>query len=321
MPWVVGIDEAGYGPNLGPFVMTAVACRVPFDLADTDLWRLLRKAVRRSPDADDGRLLVEDSKLIYSTASGLGPLEKSVAATLSPCRSGHPLSLAEYIEWACPACHDDLRAEPWYSGATLLPLAIQPGEFGPAAERFDQACQQKQIVWGMARSVVICPGRFNQILDRWDSKGVVLGEGLAELLHASRGLEDKEDPLWFFIDKHGGRNNYAAVLQNALPEGMVVAEKEGRECSAYRVVGLDREVRLTFKPRADAAHFCVALASMFSKYLREVLMHEFNGFWQERVPGLKPTAGYPGDAARFFEQIRATALQLGIAESSLWRRK
>jgi len=23
-PWVVGIDEAGYGPNLGPFVMAGV---------------------------------------------------------------------------------------------------------------------------------------------------------------------------------------------------------------------------------------------------------------------------------------------------------
>ena len=24
MPWVVGIDEAGYGPNLGPLVQAAV---------------------------------------------------------------------------------------------------------------------------------------------------------------------------------------------------------------------------------------------------------------------------------------------------------
>ena len=38
MPWIVGVDEAGYGPNLGPFVMTSVACRVDDALADSCLW-------------------------------------------------------------------------------------------------------------------------------------------------------------------------------------------------------------------------------------------------------------------------------------------
>ena len=36
MPWIIGIDEAGYGPPLGPLVMTAVACRVPDGAADAD---------------------------------------------------------------------------------------------------------------------------------------------------------------------------------------------------------------------------------------------------------------------------------------------
>src|SRR5262249_30245536 len=61
MAWIIGIDEAGYGPNLGPFVMTAVACRVPEALSEADLWHILRAAVRRHPSTDDGRLLVEDS--------------------------------------------------------------------------------------------------------------------------------------------------------------------------------------------------------------------------------------------------------------------
>jgi hypothetical protein len=58
---------------------------------------------------------------------------------------------------------------------------------------------------------------------------------------------------------------------------------------------------------------------MASKYLREVLMREFNHFWQEQVPGLKATAGYPGDAARFFDEIRPAAQRLGIAEAAVWR--
>ena len=42
MPWVVGIDEAGYGPNLGPLVQTAIAVRLPD--GDTAGWETLRPA-------------------------------------------------------------------------------------------------------------------------------------------------------------------------------------------------------------------------------------------------------------------------------------
>src|SRR6266511_1579450 len=81
MAWRIGIDEAGYGPNLGPLVMTAVACRVP-DEADADLWQLLGHGVRRHGERDDGRPIVADSKLVYSTARGLGQLERTVLAAL-----------------------------------------------------------------------------------------------------------------------------------------------------------------------------------------------------------------------------------------------
>ena len=63
----------------------------------------------------------------------------------------------------------------------------------------------------------------------------------------------------------------------------------------------------------------VALASMISKYVRELLMREFNRYWLAHVPGLKPTAGYPQDAVRYIDAIRPALLKLGIAERAVWR--
>src|SRR5215831_6055834 len=72
--WIIGIDEAGYGPNLGPLVMTSVACRVPDKLTGTDLWQALRLVVRRCGESCDAPLLVDDSKAVYGTAQGLKAL-------------------------------------------------------------------------------------------------------------------------------------------------------------------------------------------------------------------------------------------------------
>jgi ribonuclease HII len=321
MPWIIGIDEAGYGPNLGPLVMTSVACRVPEELAGVDLWRVLKGAVRRHPSAADGRLLIEDSKVVYSPNRGLLGLELGVTAALSPWRTGATVLLFEFLNWLCPAHLPELTLERWYSGSSLLPVAAGSADCAAAAERFERCCRRKQLAWGLVRSVVICPRRFNELLDQWGSKGAVLGHGLAELARSNQALEGDTEALHFWVDKHGGRNNYSAMLQNAFPGGMVVAQEEGMNRSVYQVLGLGRDIRLTIQPRADAEHLCVALASMVSKYARELLMREFNRFWQEQVPGIEPTAGYPGDAARFFKDIRVAVERLKIPEAVLWRRK
>jgi hypothetical protein len=318
MPWVIGIDEAGYGPNLGPLVMTSVACQVPDDRAGADLWRLLAVAVRRAAEADDGRPLVADSKVVYSAARGLAALETGVLALAAP--DGPPI-LARYLDWVSPPAVADLAGEPWYTGTSPLPAAANPAACAAAAERFVEACRSTGVERGLVRSVVVCPARFNGLLDRWNSKGAVLGDGLGELVACNRAAAGTGAALSFFVDKHGGRNAYAPVLQDAIPDGLVLAREEGSLRSAYTVLGTAQNLRLTFEPRADAAHFCVALASMVSKYLRELLMAEFNRFWQAQVPGLQPTAGYPGDAARFLADIRPALKGLGIAESAVWRRK
>lgn len=318
MTWIVGIDEAGYGPNLGPLVMTAASCRLPDKpSAAPDLWAILTDAVRRAEEPDDDRLPVGDSKLVYSTARGLADLEASVLAILGRDTS----TIAALLETLAGDSLGGLATEMWYTGKSALPAEAEADRCRSAAERFRACCAAQQIEWGHFRSIIICPTQFNQLLDHWDSKGAVLGHALVELLAGHPEMDGFGEPIWFFVDKHGGRNNYAAMLQNALSEGMVVAFEEGRDRSVYRVLGMKREVRLTFQPRADAEHFCVSLASMVSKYVRELLMKEFNEFWKTHLPELKPTAGYPGDAVRYYDAIRPIAQRLGLQEDAVWRKR
>jgi ribonuclease HII len=320
MPWIMGLDEAGYGPNLGPFVMSLVAFRVPEHLAAVNLWNALTAAVRQAADADDGRIVVDDSKAVYSSNSGLLALERGVLATLWHEPSAPPPTPRALVDWLCPD-GDELAGEPWFQGDYTLPVQLSLEALPPLAALFGQTCAAAALERGVVRSEIVCPRRFNAILDATDTKGAVLAESLACLLRTVLQQTPGDDAICIFVDKHGGRNRYAALIQHALPDGVVIVRHESMNRSVYRVVGLSREVELTFQPRADAEHFCVALASMTSKYLREALMLEFNRFWQQHVPDLKPTAGYPGDAARFFQTIRPVMERLRIDEGTLWRRK
>jgi ribonuclease HII len=319
MPWIVGIDEAGYGPNLGPFVMSAVAFEVPGVHSSGNLWKALSSIVRRSSDDEDDRMVVDDSKLVYSGGKTLCGLERSVLAAVHALRPCIEINLAELLNGLASPSLDELALEAWYEGSEPVPGALNGLEIAEAATRWSTASNNAGIGPCHVRSVIVCPSAFNSVTKRWGSKGAVLGHGLRELLHWCLQTAGVKEPVLITVDKHGGRNNYAAMLQEACPDCFVAVQEEGMLRSAYRLLGLGRKVSLAFQPRADADHFTVALASMTSKYLREMLMREFNRFWQAKVEGLKPTAGYPGDSARFWSEIRPAVKRLGIPKDKVWR--
>lgn len=315
MPWHIGIDEAGYGPNLGPFVMTLVACKTPDDRC---LWDVMKACARRFDDDADDRLIVADSKQVYSPANGWGDLERTACGALGGGFFEHAESLQHLLQHLAGDEISTLRQEAWFVGDTPLPTAISGTELAAGMESWRETSRAVGVTWGFCQSAIVPAPRFNDLIDKWDSKAAVLSVAITQLMQRCLQATNAE-PMRFIVDKHGGRNTYSAMLQHAFADGFVLAENEGSDRSVYRVEGLDREVRITFMPRADAEHFNVALASMISKYVRELCMREFNRFWLTQVPGLAPTAGYPNDAVRYYAAIRPALKKLGIAKRLVWR--
>ena len=66
MGLLVGMDEAGYGPNLGPLVVTVTVWEVPGSPREFDLWRAMADVAQQTPSKGPLKLQVADSKQGYS---------------------------------------------------------------------------------------------------------------------------------------------------------------------------------------------------------------------------------------------------------------
>lgn len=319
MPWRVGLDEAGYGPNLGPMVVASSACRVP-DKAPKCLWKKLSPVVRRCDHPDDGRLLIDDSKKVNEGPDGLARLEAGVLTVFMQVGK-QPATVLDYLEEITFGDSlNDLRAEPWFDPADPLPAMREPGELRTVLSTLTDASHCAGVDWGPVHSVVVPAPRFNRLLDEWRVKSGVVAAAVISLLGKVLELPG-EDGIEVNVDKLGGRHFYAPLLNEAFPGAWVRVIREGPNCCDYAIDGLSRPVSIRFEPRADGTHFNVALASMAAKYLRELCMRQFNRYWLAKVPGLKPTAGYPSDASRFYAAIRNVLINDGVEERAVWRER
>lgn len=309
------MDEAGYGPNLGPLVVAATAWRAP---AGAELDALLEPIVARSPTRD-GRLLIADSKAVYHPGGGLAKLERAVYTTLG----GAPAGWSGLVERLGADPERRTSELPWHEGFDPpLPIDADPEELTDLTGRWATVCRDSGVGATRLAARLVFPGEFNRLVAEHGTKGAALSFvsiGLARRLFDEAVAAD--EPCELVFDKHGGRNRYGALIQEPFqelcPDGWVETRVESRPTSEYR---LGERLRFRFRSRGEE-ELPVALASMTAKLLRELSMQALNAFWRGHLPGLKPTAGYPVDAKRFKASIAAKQAELGITDHVLWRER
>jgi hypothetical protein len=330
-----GIDEAGYGPMLGPLCvgLTVIglaqegepvsrAGSAHHDGAPPDLWSMLAPVVWRSAkDAEKHHgVAIDDSKRLklsnqLKTKHPLVHLEKGVLCCGRACWGERHAEIGddEALKAAlgCP-CADE-------GDPLVLPLANDAGalrltgvKVGGAFDRagvrvLDLSCRRLEA------------GVFNERLGRLGTKASVswslVQELVARLWHSHALKEVSETPR-LVLDRQGGRTSYAPALRACVGDDVQVETVgERSERSVYELgAGDGRRLRVIVQKEAENDHLPVALASMTAKLVRELAMERFNRAWAARLPELKPTAGYVTDARRWLSDVRATG---AVAEGEL----
>ncbi len=300
---IIGIDENGLGPQLGPMVVTAVA----FDSSGYDpelFWRVARE-----------HLPADDSKKIFSRAR-LKPAELATLRWLDVFGStpSTPADLEARICLSAPVALPCGKNRPrhCHPSPTRLPLWADHFHAGEASES-RAALAAAGLTPVAARAFSICPGAFNVATAEPEMNKLRFDFYLMMLLARDLAAGDTDDTL-ILCGKVGSTRRYGAWFSGADLDAWW-NERELPEASTYRV----REIgRVSFIRDADSLHLPVAVASMIGKYLRELAMYDLNQLLAE--PGARPASGYRDPVTSGF--IAATAekrAQLGL-EDTCFRR-
>jgi ribonuclease HII len=219
MAWMIGIDEAGYGPNLGPLAVAASSWWVEEENAEVGrgkaegsssnvavlaaagrqrssticLYKRLSKIVSRT--ASERKLAVADSKQLYKPGLGLRQLERGVLVGQRACQSGEPhkeqnqpLAPGAKTEGINPSArwkdliHRHAPPLPFYADYDCdLPIDATRPEIEKLSQRFDAACGLAGVRLVDLRVRLVYPQEFNDLTNQFGNKAGALS-------HVSVGL-------------------------------------------------------------------------------------------------------------------------------------
>ncbi len=318
MPIVAGIDEAGYGPSLGPLVVGATVWQIDPRRAGDCLWKALRACVCRAADRD-WRLVVDDSKAAYDRGRGISTLERTVLAFANSCQL--PCDELFALLTALDPQMERPRSFPWYQNLSqTLPIDREQSTFAAISEKLSGVMSDKGARCIGLMTQLVTEEDYNDRVSHTRNKAALLLEQVLRLITRITTLAGAQD-VTICVDRLGGRAEYGRLLHAAFPERHLHELEISDGCSRYRLASARGDWTIEFSVEGDQRHMPIALASMTAKYVREALMQRFNAYWRTFLPQLAPTAGYYSDAQRFLADIAPVLPQSGLLTSQFVRQR
>jgi ribonuclease HII len=300
---LVGIDEAGYGPQLGPLVVSAVVLELPDAMLARQrslpkiacLWKTLSNII--SENKSCVKVTVCDSKALYQPARGIKELERTALVFKR-------LIEPDYCN------HNELT----------LPLSADNNEINRLTQTLRVELNTNSIQFREVKASIVEPTDFNGGIRRLRNKADFLWEVSGELIKHCVDKYNHKNMVVIRAGKQGGRNYYLPYLQRLFAGKIVRPVEQGFDNSSY-IIRTKPSVNalISFIKDGDASEFAIALASIFSKYYRELSMLKLNRFFQSHIPLLKPTSGYHPDSRRFIRAINPLFNKLGLERNNFIR--
>jgi len=239
---VVGIDENGYGPLLGPMVVTGIKVNVkgtdPLTASEVEGYKF--------------PIPVRDSKELFKRSKGSYRIGESVVLTILKMLGGEVRSLQGLInEFSLDLI--DLASY----GIADMQIPIFGGFVNERLLNYFENCQINFID---LKFLVLMADKFNQLINSLDNKALLDFKLFTELMV-------NFDSSHFLMGKIGGTSKYGRFFETLSYDYVVFAERF--DYSAYEIKG---SRRLYFIMNGDEKYLPIMFAGIVGKYLREALM-------------------------------------------------